>query len=274
MHPELERSEMRRAVREEKPRLDAWDCVMRGWWHYWNQFTKEDCVAARRSFERAIELDPHSSDALAGLAHIHYNEIVEQWTDSLPESVAELNQAARRSVELDPNNPFAQLALNLAARVTGQTQEMIAAATRAVDLNPSYSRAYAELAIALAEGGRSEQALEYIERGMRLSPRDPMMWWFFRSASLVHFADGRYDEAVEWGRRLVQATPRLASSWRILAASLAQLGRLDEARSAFEQVLQLQPQYSLAGTRTALAAADPDYLKRYIDGLRKAGLKE
>jgi hypothetical protein len=38
--------------------------------------------------------------------------------------------------------------------------------------------------------------------------------------------------------------------------------------------LRLQPEYSLANTRANFAAADPEFLERYIEGLRKAGLPE
>ena len=59
MHPELERLEQERAVRRDPVTLDAWDCILRGWWHLWN-YTEGGILAAQRSFERAIELDPVS----------------------------------------------------------------------------------------------------------------------------------------------------------------------------------------------------------------------
>jgi hypothetical protein len=38
--------------------------------------------------------------------------------------------------------------------------------------------------------------------------------------------------------------------------------------------MKLHPGYSSAVTRTLLAAVDPDFRERYIDGLWKAGLRE
>jgi adenylate cyclase len=273
MHPELKRSEMQRAVRDEPQHLDAWDCVMRGWWHR-SQFTREDNLAAQRCFERAIELDPQSSEAFAGVAYSHANQMLEQGTGDIQQSIANLTQAARRSVELDPNNPSAQIVLGIAARFAGRTREAIAAARQALELNPSDWRAYAEVVVSLAQTGAAEEALEYVERGMRLSPRDPMIWVFLQNASLAYFGAKRYEEAVDLARRLVQAYPKLSLNWRILASCCAHLGRLDEARSALEEMFRLQPEYSLAIARAALAAADADFRERYIDGLRKAGLKE
>jgi adenylate cyclase len=264
---------MRRVARKQPQNLDAWDCIMRGWWHR-GQFTKEDNLAAQRCFERAIEIDPQSSEAFASLAYLSANQILQQWAVDIRQSIADLTQAARRSVELDPSNAFAHLAFGIAARFAGQPQESMGAARQALELNPSDWRVHAELALILAQTGAAEEALEHVERGMRLSPRDSMIYIFYQNASLAYFGLKRYEEAADWARKLVRAFPKLPANWRILAAVTAHLGRLDEARSAFEELLRLQPEFSLDVPRAALAAADPDFLERYIDGLRKAGMPE
>ncbi len=63
-------------------------------------------------------------------------------------------------------------------------------------------------------------------------------------------------------------------AYRTLAASYAQLGRLDEARAALEEELRLEPDLTLEKVRGQLRTSDPDFLERWLDGLRKAGLKE
>ena len=72
---------------------------------------------------------------------------------------------------------------------------------------------------------------------------------------------------------LVQC-PEDANFLCLSARALLKLGRLDEAQSALEEALQLLPEYSLENTRASLAAADPEFRERYIDGLRMAGLPE
>ena len=66
-----------------------------------------------------------------------------------------------------------------------------------------------------------------------------------------------------------------------LAAALAhaQLGRMDEARSAVKTGLALNPAYTISRARDTRTARsdDPTYLaqlKPIVDGLRKAGLPE
>jgi len=64
-----------------------------------------------------------------------------------------------------------------------------------------------------------------------------------------------------------------------LAAALAQLGRVDEARSAVTAGLAINPAYSISRARAASTARsdDPTYLaqnERILEGLRKAGVPE
>jgi adenylate cyclase len=58
-----------------------------------------------------------------------------------------------------------------------------------------------------------------------------------------------------------------------LAASLAQLGQLDEARAEAAEVLRIDPKYTIAGTARRLALFKrPEDAVHMFDGLRKAGL--
>ena len=65
----------------------------------------------------------------------------------------------------------------------------------------------------------------------------------------------------------------------LLAGSLAQLGRLEEARSAVKAGLALNPAFSISRARALWTAYsdDPTFLaaiEAMIEGLRKAGMPE
>ena len=49
------------------------------------------------------------------------------------------------------------------------------------------------------------------------------------------------------------------------------LGRLEQGRAAVKDVLRLQPKFSLSAIRQFFAPADPAFVERFIDGLRKVG---
>ena len=64
-----------------------------------------------------------------------------------------------------------------------------------------------------------------------------------------------------------------------MSAALAQLGRLDEARSAVKAGLALNPTFAISRFRANLAARcdDPTFLAQLepiLEGMRKAGLPE
>jgi TolB-like protein/Tfp pilus assembly protein PilF len=271
--PELVRSEGERAARKEPQTLDAWDCLTRGLWHL-HQSTKEDNLAARQQFERAIELDPHLAPAFASLANLHRMDLLFQWTDSPERSVGELVRAAERAVALDDRSAYAQAAVGTAYSLKGEQEKAIAALELAIELNPSAAMAYSSLGTALATAGMLDQGIAKIETAMRLGPKDPLMWLMLFGMAFTCFVAERYEEALDWARRSLQRRPDWAGSYRVLAASHAHLDQLEKAREALTESLRRQPDFSASTWRMTMSGVDPEVHDRYIDGLRKAGLPE
>ena len=60
----------------------------------------------------------------------------------------------------------------------------------------------------------------------------------------------------------------------MLAASLAHLGELKEARSALEQAVRLRPALTLEVAGVWYAASSAEHRERFLEGLRLAGLGE
>ena len=89
----------------------------------------------------------------------------------------------------------------------------------------------------------------------------------------------RYEQAVAWFRRAIEANRNYALPYFQLAAALAQLGRTDEARSAVKAGLALNPAFTVSRGRALWTAMsdDPTYLTQLgpiLGGLRKAGVPE
>jgi tetratricopeptide (TPR) repeat protein len=57
---------------------------------------------------------------------------------------------------------------------------------------------------------------------------------------------GSSEEAVAWCRRSIEANRNYPNAHFMLAAALAQLGRLDEARSAVKAGLALDPKFTVS----------------------------
>lgn len=158
-------------------------------------------------------------------------------------------------------------------RLAGRPDQQLAAIERALQLNPSFALAYFLLGVSLAMVNRPEEAVAMLEKGARLSPQDPWMWLCFQGMALAHITAERYEAAVSYAERSLELKNDIASL-RMLAVSHAHQGRIQEARSALEEMLRQQPDFTVARFKLTVASADPAWLERYIDGLRKAGLKE
>jgi tetratricopeptide (TPR) repeat protein len=118
-----------------------------------------------------------------------------------------------------------------------------------------------------------ERAIEWSERGMRLSPFDPWAFAAFDAQAMSHLLRGRHDDACRAAYRSVQANPAHSITYVQLAAALAKLGRLDEARAAAARVLELHPTFRY-GRQFAGVACAPALAQCLGDALRAAGLPE
>jgi adenylate cyclase len=196
------------------------------------------------------------------------------WAESPDYSLDELGRAVEESISIDDSDAMAQWALGRACDIRGEPEKAIAAYERAIELNPSLALAYGSLGYVLALVGRPEEGIQRAREGMRLSPRDPQIERFLQVLAMAHFAAGRYEEAVEWAKRVVQNRPRFVFAYRVLAASYAHLGRIEEAQEALQQMTRREPQFSLETLKERLSGAKPNFVQRYVDGLRKAGLSE
>lgn len=254
----------------EPPRsTEAYDCFLRGR-ELWHRLTKETNTAARDLLQRAIELDPNFASAYAFLALTHGIDYLNRWGASPPGSMAQAEEAATRAVALDDNDPWAHWALAIAKLYTRRHDEAVGEVERALVLNPNFAEAHVCRGEVLYYSGRPEEALESFARGKTLNPYFPDVVLHFQALAL--FQLGRYDEAVDL---LLQRLARNATtdvSRALLAASYGQLDRLEEARAAWQEVLRVNPDFSLEYRRKVLPYKNPADFELLVDGLRKAGV--
>ena len=121
--------------------------------------------------------------------------------------------------------------------------------------------------------GRSAEALEQLANARRLDPLHPPLWDFYTGRALFHL--GRYEEALTWFETCSRRTPFLSNWRRHLAATLAQLGRVDdEVRAAMPNPALPQTYATIGEIRRLDAYLETVEFDRFIEGLRKAGLPE
>jgi len=270
--PEFLSAEMQRAQRRDVRSLDAWDYAMRAAYHH-SRYTKEDSAEAQRLLQKAIELDPLNVGGFCLLAFTHLMQVQFGWSESVVRSIQEAAEAAKKAVAIDDRDAWAHMALGLVDLISRRYDDAIGRFKRAIDLNPSLANAYGALGQALALAGQYDAAVEQINKAIRLSPRDPFLVYWFGHLGLAAFTEERYDEACEWGRKCVHENPNFPGGHRLLAASCGQLGRTKEAQAALMELLLLMPGMTIDDVRKQVPFKDSNDMERYLDGLRKAGLK-
>ena len=91
----------------------------------------------------------------------------------------------------------------------------------------------------------------------------------------AHYMLKEYVQALPLLRESVSRSPNLRNGHALLAATYAQIGKLEEARAAVAEVMRIEPNYTIGGTtRVLVRFKNPDDDQHYFDGLRKAGLPE
>ena len=232
-----------------------------------------DLYEARRLLERSISLDPNYARAYAMLSRTHLNAWVEPLDEDhlSPAALERAHRLAQKAVQLDPNLPIAHAHLGQVLTHEGQHEQSVAEFEKAIALNPNFTDW--RFGAALQRAGEPARAIQVLETHMRYDPfYSP---WAPGLLGRARYMLKQYSEALPPLREFASRAPGMSLSHVWLAATLAQLGRLDEARAEAAEVLRIDPKYTIDGTQRRLALfTRPEEAEHMFDGLRKAGLPE
>jgi TolB-like protein len=271
--PQILVAEAARVRRKPPQSIDAWDLVMQAVPHMWRMNVQEH-GRAQELLQQAIGLDPHYAHAHGLLGWTFVTMFNLDTRRPIGEFTNQALAAGARAVMLDDDEPWGHLALGLGHARRRRPELAFEHLSKSVELNPSFALGHAGLGYALACGGQPERGLQSLEQAHRLSPRDPFLAIY---APIVRymalFALGRYEETIAVCRSTAALHPDHAGAWRLMTVSLGLLGRDDEAREALAHTLTMQPDLSSAHVANDTVFADPADRSRFLEGLRKAGLK-
>jgi len=269
--PSVRRAEINRVKRKRPDSLDAYDLVLRAQPDV-DSGMPEQVTQALVLLERSIALEPDYALAHGNAAMCHHCLFLRAGLQEI-NRVASIRHA--RSAVIHGQDDA--LALTLAGFSIGMDGHDRPAAFTALEaalaISPSSALTYILGSVMLGWGGEAERAIEWSERGMRLSPFDPWAFAAFDAQAMGHFHLGRYDEACRAAYRSVQANPRHSITYVQLAAVLAKLGRLNEARAAAARVLELHPTFRYSRQFSGVNCT-PALASSLGDALRAAGLPE
>jgi TolB-like protein/class 3 adenylate cyclase len=254
---------------------DVVDLGMRGWSVLWRGFwqppkeRRENTYEARALFDRALQIDPNNSDALAGSAFTYFLEYYNAWADTGTDYEAKVLGQADRAIALSPENVRGYLADAFYLTFSRRPREGLAVADAGLAINPNFvmllpPRIYAENSL-----GRFEQAKTDAQLAMRLSPRDPFLGLFHVGTGDAELSLGHSDAAIDQYRKAIDLGYRSFSAYANLSAAYALEGKMDEAKTALAEARRLNPKLTVKW----MTQHTPS-LPAVLDGLQKLGLPE
>jgi len=254
------------ASRNRPKNIEAHDLCMQA-----RSLTEESPQTAREAYlllKRSVELDPSYSEAHGLLA---YNRWL-AWThfgEPQDPNRAMAVELAEKAVALDPNDAGCRYFLGTIMAYERRWRESDQAFAAALDLDPNHADTWAALSDMSVLSGQIKQSLEQIEKALRLNPYPAV--WYFCHLGQAQYAAHDYENAAQTLRR--EDTYR-TNSRKFLAASLAQLGRVEEARREAELFLVAHPHFTISHWIASQPLRDNVVRDHFIEGFRKASLPE
>jgi adenylate cyclase len=249
--------------------FDAYDLELKGL-EALHKFTPENNQRAREYFNSAIASDPEYSQSYIGLAWTYLLDYIYQWTDSGSQVLDLAFQAAQ---DADKAGSSKDHVLRILARINnlrGNNEKALDQITSALEYNPNDGDLLVSKAMLLTFAGRSEEAVPWLEDAMARNPRDFPVWWASVAGS-TYYMQRDYRRAISIINRLSKPSVRES---RLLAASYAQLGEMNEAKRYVDKVLEVSPNFTLSAFVEKLPYGAERDAEHFLEGLRKAGFPD
>jgi TolB-like protein len=230
---------------------------------------------ARKRFEAALRLDPNSVPALAAAANSYADEL--QFSPNPDHKLFEqkMDALTGRAVSIDPNHADAWYARAQALSWLGRWDEALSAIERAEGLIPWAAGILVYHSWIMISTGRPADALVAAQRAAAIDPPGGGGPQLLICKSYLYL--GRYDDAVT----ACEKSAGLNNSWIdqvYLIAAYAQKGDVRKAKVAKDELLKLQPGYTIERYRQTWYSGTPAFFdlveKHLAAGLRKAGIPE
>ena len=139
-----------------------------------------------------------------------------------------------------------------------------------IELDPNFAQGHGATGMVLTYAGQPAEALEPIAMAMRLDPLYPAMLLHFLAQA--NFSLGKYETAARQLVDRIARTPGTDASRMLLASCYGHLGRVEDARTAWAELLEVNPDFSLTQRARVLPYKDAGDFQRIAEGLAKAGL--
>jgi adenylate cyclase len=192
-------------------------------------------------------------------------------TKSPEKSLEQAEQAAQKCIALTPDQPPPYPLLSMISLLKKDLDNAILYGEKAIELRPNEAMSYVALGIALRSVGHHEEAIINHETALRLAPLRPLN--FVNNLAWSRLANKQYDKAILLWNETLERNPDYLFAFMGLTAAYELSGNKDKARWAAENVMRVNPKFSVTIEEKMSPVKDDAYKKRIFDAYRSAGLK-
>ncbi len=263
------------ARRKPAATLNAYDDYLLGK----EQLARDDFAGfakARELFEKALAADTRYAPAVGGLAmldfrdfHLHRGDLRSELGGDA--ALDRVFATAQRSLGLDASESDATDAVANVYLFRHRHEEAAELLRKAIADTADDVDLRERLGDVLIFAGEAAKGVAEIERMMRLNP-------FYRQAIFGLLARGyllldRLDDAIAQAETCMARAREYRSCFETAAIAYAEMGQSEKAAAAVAQIRALDPGFTLATAPVVLPFKRRGDLDRFLDGLRKAGLR-
>ena len=228
-----------------------------------------DNQLAQTLLSSIVRVDPHCAPALAIVALTHLTSVLMSWS-TMPDHDLSLAQAASaRALEIDNQDHLAHGVFG----ITSLWQRRFATAgihlAEALALNPNDADTLAGQGLYLTFSGNPESGAACLTAAVERNPFHPD--WYAWARGLAEYNAQHFDRALN---SLLSIARPTRFHRRLLAATYAQLGNLEQAKLECQQVMAEVPGYRIKDTLRIQPYQRQEDATDLIKGLSAAGFPE
>jgi TolB-like protein/Tfp pilus assembly protein PilF len=247
--------------------LDTYEAMLR---YYAHQIAPdpEGSDACFATLQQAVEREPEYGPAWSALATLYcqmYSMDVPGFDRPLERGI----EYAQRAVTLEPGIQLCRLILAYACFLGDDSDCFQQEAETALTLNPNSPYAVGAVGYFHTMRGEFDRGLPLLNRAIAMNPHNPD--WFHSGFFVEALSRRDYEGAL---RVLQQRTPAYGVHLPLMyAATLAKLGRLEEARAYVEQLNRERPDFASRARELLRRTLKVDViLDDLVDGMHMAGM--
>ena len=273
---ELVTAEARRAARTPHP--DSMDLYFRGMANVHRGSDPANLAQARKFFEQALCLDAGNVEAMVGMAFVDAMRGSSMQSGDRAARLMAAETSLTKVLASMPDHALAHCLLGVVRIFTKRAAQGIAECERALQLDRNLASAHAWIGLGKCYLGRAEETEAHVMEAFRLSPRDNRAFTWMNNAGVTQSYLAADEVAAAWFKRSIETNRNVAAFVHFyLAAALAHLERIEEARASVAAGLALDPDFTLSHFHASSPTDNPICLTqraRIAEGMRKAGLPE